>query len=448
MSDEAKMSALGPAAGSSDSSKDGSCNTHPTAYQYSTCVDYLKFRFDLDLEKDMAPIYKLLKILGVTTEDAEVTKGMHGYTARVVLAPGISLWYGGSFTKNSNGQSTCVIELTGSGCREFEERYWSTKYMAGTLFSRPEVEEQAWLELLTECKALDGHCTRVDLPTDDFSGEITVAEIRSKVASRQYTSAMKRYEETVGDDVGESQDELEPYHSLQDSKRSGFSATFGGRQKVQLCIYDKKAERISKGLDPECESWIRFEVRYYHKNAEAIVEQLRYALEKHQANSFIVGCLTSLFEFKEANGFNAKNRNKAKTWSKWEKFVENATPIQGFSTAPRTLTIESAGSWLQRNAYACFGRVFFASKCDSREMATSLLLRFLDKCNKADLQVINQYRKLKGYPEYETVEEMRERFYEDGGCVFEFTEDITKLMLTRKTKGEIDREKKEGDGDG
>ena len=91
---------------------------------------------------------------------------------------------------------------------------------------------------------MDGDCKRVDLPTDDFSGNITVDELKQKVAHHFYSTDLRALE------VTDQKAELKDVKTVKDSKLSGYSATFGTRKSLQLCVYDKLAERMSAGIDP------------------------------------------------------------------------------------------------------------------------------------------------------------------------------------------------------
>jgi hypothetical protein len=190
---------------------------------------------------------------------------------KLELGPGLSLWYGGTITKDCYGHATTVLEMKGEACRDFEERRFFQEENAEQK-DRDAIIRKGWLDLLVEARRMEGQCTRVDLPTDDLSGTITTDLIKAKVQNREYTTKMRRLEVTDETDMNlfnGASESLPGYASVLDSKLRGYSATFGSRDSMQLCIYDKAAERTVRGFVVDVKSWIRFEVRYYHKNAEA-----------------------------------------------------------------------------------------------------------------------------------------------------------------------------------
>ena len=174
----------------------GVSNTPPKKYRArSTCIDYFTFRINHNYDKDKELFNNLFKILHIYLYETKTSKGRNNYATTMSLAPGVSLSYGGTLTRNKNGEETSVLELKGSGCREFEERY----YALGPDFktkSKEDVIREGWIKLFEECIALDGVCTRIDLPTDDFSGLITIEEIKGKIQAREYTTRMRKLELT------------------------------------------------------------------------------------------------------------------------------------------------------------------------------------------------------------------------------------------------------------
>ena len=390
----------------------GVSNTPPKKYRSrSTCIDYFTFRINHNYIKDKELFNKLLQILHIYLYETKESKGRNNYTTTLSLAPGISLSYGGQLTKNKLGQETTVLELKGSGCREFEERY----YALGPEFkskSKEEVIREGWIKLFEECLALDGVCTRIDLPTDDFSGQITVDEIRTKLQRREYTTRMRKLEVTNSnneedDDEGfKEPKKLDGINTVIDSKLSGFSATFGNRRHVQLCIYDKKAEQRKKGLFKYIDSWIRYEVRYYHDNAELELPILLDALRNGKESKHIASCLAGIFEFKEANILGDTNRSKNRVWKKWTEFIGDAGKKESFANSPKSMSIESNAAWLAIDASASLGKLASCLEVSYSEILGAYISRWIRKIDKEHLQAINQYRREKGLETFKTIDQI------------------------------------------
>ena len=391
----------------------GVSNTPPKKYRArSTCVDYFTFRINHNYDKEKDLFNKLFKILHIYLYETKESKGRNNYSTTMSLAPGISLSYGGSLTRNKLGQETSVLELKGSGCREFEERY----YALGPDFkskSKEDVVRDGWIKLFEECLALDGTCTRIDLPTDDFSGLITIDEIRTKLQRREYTTRMRKLEVTNSNNEEADEDEgfkepskLDGINTVRDAKLTGFSATFGNRRHVQLCIYDKKAEQLKKGLFKEIDSWIRYEVRYYHDNAELELPILLDALRNKNESKHIASCLAGIFEFKESNLLGDTNRSKNKVWKKWIDFIGDAGKKGSFSNSPKTMTIESNAAWLAIDASASLGKLASCLEVSYSEILGAYIARWIRKIDKEHLQAINQYRREKGLETFKSVDQI------------------------------------------
>lgn len=410
--------------------------------RYSTCIDYLKFRFDISWKEGKRRFAELFEILHVNPGKAADGPGRNGYTDRMDLAPGISLLYGGALTRTGSGQETCLLEMKGSGCREFEERYFSHLYMTDQSLERPSILNQAWTELIEECLSMGGRCTRVDLSTDDFSGEIKVDDIRSKVKAKEYSTSLKRIEETESNGSLENDEKpivVDDIQSVIDRKTHGYSVTFGSRDKLQLCIYDKRAERMGRGIGVCADSWIRFEVRYMKGNAEKEIVRLAEALRGCYEGEHITGCLASIIDFKESNTFSDKDRFRNKTWSKWKSLLEGAKKPDAFATSPRLMDIVTNGAWMMRSCSRAFGRLVFALDVSLPEIGTAFLLSFLDKVCEEDLMAVNQYRASRGLPEFGNVEGLRKAVFSLDGLQTEFKDSTSDVLLSNIGKKEFGR---------
>ena len=417
--------------GPSDSEGEASCNTPPSS-RYGTCIDYLKFTFPRGFGKDNSFFRPLMEKLAVDMTMVEGLRAMHGFTDVLRLAPGTNLAYGGTMTNRKTGESTTMLEMSGEGCREFEDRYFSRLFMADDSIDRTETVRKGWIELIELCLELAGECKRVDLPTDDFSGRITVDELKAKVAHHYYSTTLRALETTDG------KESLKDVKTVRDSKLSGYSATFGTRKSLQLCIYDKLSERLASGIDPRVDSWIRYEVRFYHERADVEIRELLKALKDGQESRHIVGALAAIIDFKEPTDASAKHRSDAKTWSKWEELVKDGSAFNGFAASPRVMSVESNASWLMKEGSKSFLRVL--ASLDGKDIATigsALALKAIGKMTKADLQFINQYRKSLGHAEFGTLKELANYFFGLPDLVVEFDSEVTKLLFDKGTKKEL-----------
>ena len=420
----------------------GNSNTPPTAYHNkSVCIDYFKFRFDINYAEKREKFRKLLyDCLKANSYELGVDDGYNFYDKQLLIAPGITLLYGGSKTSIKSGSNTSLLEMKGHGCREFENRYYSLHKDRG-IRTRQDIIREGWILLFEECLSITGKCTRIDIPTDDFSGDITINEIKLKIDKREYTTRIRHLEKNhtnhEEDDIDEDTiktEKLKGVNKIIDSKLCGYSATFGNRNHVQLCIYDKNAEQKRKGYVIESESWVRYEVRYYHENANIELPELMNALKHKNEVSHIVGCLAGLFEFKEPNNFTDKNRYKATVWSKWKNFIGDVEKRGYLSKGPVQNDIQSMISWLKFSCSSCLSKCLAATNSTIAEFIGALLVHGSKKWNKGDLQIINEARIALGYKPYKSVMEAQSSIFHKDDFPIEFNNEISQLILSLKKK--------------
>ena len=420
-------------------------NTHTgTPTLISTCIDYFTFRFNRGYQDNPKDFDQLFKILCVDPEKAEKKPGLNGYESRVILAQGITLYFGGKFTQTYLGQNTTVLELKGSGCREFEDRNIWDLSKNGPVNKDSAINDM-WLELFDKCIELDGVCTRIDLPVDDFSGNITVDEIRTKVEKREYTTRMKKIEESssyVDKDIdiydyNESNQGLSDFYSKTSSKNKGFSITFGNRSNVQLCIYDKAAEQHNKDQSLEVNKWIRYESRFYHKNADYMFKMICIALEQGRVGKEIVSILKSIFEFKEPNNRDAKHLYRAKTWSKWIELTEGGEKTNLFSLPVALKNIDITAAWLMNNVSKAFCKIALSlpEEVTNDDVFNAIMLRGIRKIDNLDLSEINTYRRNVNLPQFKDINQLKDYYYHRYGLPEEFHPAIVDLLLRKRRRG-------------
>ncbi len=275
------------------------------------CIDYLKIRFDFKFAKDSKFYQSFAKLLSLSIDDYVIDNhSSFGYDEGYYLGAGINIFSGGEFTRNKYGDETSLLELKGSSCREFEE-------LGGSWLSL--------FELISEC---NGHCTRIDIAIDDFSNAITISEIKEKIEKREYISRIRSLTLDNSIPIEEVLDNDDEQVAIRLSKNGGFTATLGGRSSSQLCIYNKKAERLAHGYFVAFPYWIRYESRFYHKTAESALALVYKAMMEDEDNdssdkypllclSLLSGLITFIDEKKN------KNLCLNKPWKKWIDFIRN-----------------------------------------------------------------------------------------------------------------------------
>ena len=425
---------------SNDKPRAGLCNTPPLAYSNSsTCIDYLTFRFDVNYSDKPAMFQRLFDLMHISMQETQHGRGHNGYTDSIKLAPGIYLQYGGESTMTKDGQETSVLQMMGSGCREFEDRYYVYDKDYGYIV-RDDIIRRGWLELFEELKKISGVCTRIDIPTDDMSGNISINEIKKKISNHEYTTRMKTMELTNSNDeqiMNSEDNKIQNVNVIKDSKVAGYSATFGNRKRLQLCIYDKAAEQHKKGNFLDVDNWIRYEVRYYHENADIEFNELLKNLRSHTQKAHILGRLKLAIEFKQNSNQDKRNRYKNKIWNKWEQFLQGAQKESRFSVMPKTLSIRTNAIWLKNDAAPSIGRLLGAYDIGFSEATYCYVLLFLRKADNADLQEINQCRRSQNKKPFKNIAEMRMHFESKGRDIEEISKDAMDMILHIGEKAEV-----------
>lgn len=416
------------------------CSNTPQTERFNTCIDYLKFRFEVGYGEKPDFFADLLTTLKVDLEDASEGPGINGYMKKLDLGVGLSLWYGGSITKTSEGRLTTVLEMKGSACRDYEERLFVLD-MLGDNTKRKEALREGWIALLNLCLEMRGKCTRIDLPTDDLSGTITAEEIKEKVKKREYTTAMRRKETTDALDVPSAYvpkegDELTGIATERDSKLSGYTATFGSRDHIQLCIYDKKAEQSLKGNFVSAKSWVRFETRFYHESAEAEIPYLLLALDKGEESEHIASCLAGSIEFKEPNGLDEHHRSEGKTWGKWAEFLKGVERFKPFASEEPVYSIETNARWLNKEAAKAMARVATALGVNVVELFSLIAYEGAKRLTKKDLLMVNQWRRRKGRAPLRSREEVVGLCSDLPGLDGEIPPEVSELLFGRHQEDE------------
>ncbi|MBO4126339.1 replication initiation factor domain-containing protein [Streptococcus suis] len=131
------------------------------------------------------------------------------------------------------------IQMTGKGCRQYEE------YLQGN--------EKNWISLIDRVLVAGGRFTRLDVANDLYEDLLNIQIIHSYCRSGLCISNAKSFE----------------YHEkgvLDSGEIVGETINIGskGSSGQQLGIYNKMMEQLSKGrLDRRVETWIRVELRLF-----------------------------------------------------------------------------------------------------------------------------------------------------------------------------------------
>jgi len=294
--------------------------------KYNSLIDYVIVQFPFPFNALTPAWARILYILCVDPKVFDYDDVYRrGYTKGYWYDANILIMTGGTQNR-SDGLETSVLQMKGEACRDYERR-----------------EGYSWKELLGALldnsidKIDDDPQGRFDVDIDDYSGRITAGQIKNKVNRHDYTTNTRRLK--VIKSGGEV---IDPQWT--DYQNGGWSATFGGTQSKQLCIYDKSAERRHEDRVVYVDSWIRYEARFFRKNAYEAMRAVYAALCVQDDNPTIVsqvvcGLVGGILEFKAKNDYDRADRYKAPIWDRWAELLQNAAKIKIANQANIELSI-------------------------------------------------------------------------------------------------------------
>lgn len=311
-------------------------------------IDYLSFTFPLeplpgetiyDAFKKLMP--EIATYFYMEEDDfGEILNYAHnGYDYELSLGQHIRVRFGGKATKmrayldfedltnrSIETYETCNIELKGQACREIEFK------SLGTVNYIDIIE---WYS----CK-LHGHTTRIDIAIDDMTGDIiTLDKVLWYVKRGYYSSSFRSAPEM--------------FKSVGIDSNGGTSLYFGrsnGKHKndLELCCYNKAAERRFNNDSYTLDYWTRYELRYRNDKADA-VSYFMFKINLEDIGEFACGELHKALDLKQKtiNGKATDNVliRRWDTLSAWDKFLNNIKGVK-FSLRPKMEnTIERKKAW-------------------------------------------------------------------------------------------------------
>lgn len=341
-------------------------------------IDYLTFNVDdfrvvkwgrNDYRIQDEKFQELLKVLGYIPESNNLQHQVfnRGFTNGYLLNQFTRIHYGGEQVK-SHGRYTVSIEMSGQACREFE------KYSGHT-----------WLELLrTIFKYESFRISRLDYAIDDFKGtEISLPYIRSLVEQGLYSSNSRK-----GSAVSsweKNSDEV---------TTAGLTIYIGAKGGNQLAMYDKLRERIGLGLEVETDCWNRYEMRFVHEKAYAVLEHHYIALETNndfELKDFVQGLLLDFMDLKDENDKNSRIRRK-RTNPQWLAFLESISKIDIKSRVKEPPTFERKLRWFDESMATTMTELVLAKDLHGlQELVYRQVLNTIDDLQPKKLARLNQY---------------------------------------------------------
>lgn len=312
---------------------------------------------------------ELTKVLGHIPESNNMQPQVfnRGFTNGYLLNQFIRIHYGGEQVK-SHGRYTVSIEMSGQACREFE------KYSGHT-----------WLDLFRMIFKYESfRISRLDFAVDDFKGtEISLPYIRELVEKGLYTSNSRK-----GSAVSsweKNSDEV---------TTAGLTIYIGAKGGNQLAIYDKLRERIGLGMEVETDCWNRYEMRFVHEKAYAVLEYYYLALETnndYDLKQYVQGLLLDFMDLKDETDKNSRIRRKA-TNPKWIEFLESINKIDIKRRVKEPPTFQRKLKWIDESMGSTFVELALAKDLHGlQELICRKVLDSIDDLEPKKLARLNQY---------------------------------------------------------
>jgi hypothetical protein len=365
-----------------------SCTTH-------CCIDYVKIRFDRSFDFADAAFQKLFKILKLDINGFLILPGFSGYETTYQWDEGVFISTGGNSTRCRIGEETSILEMKGHACRLFEERVSLADDFEGNSPFAQIAIYSAWNAFCQLCIEMGCHCRRLDLPTDDLGGLVPFAELHDKILNKEYTTNLRSF--ALDDTFPKNADHARVKESC---KLAAFSATFGGTDKIQLCIYNKIAERLVHGGTINTPYWMRYEARFFHDTADLAFLGMADAIQKGEFNSFCARVLAGLICFKDPGKRSADTMRNAKPWETWTNFLKDASAIKFSDGDDDESTLECQAKWLARDAEKVLARLAAYYSLDFINVIKFLVLEGLNNLQVEDLTIVNNFLATKRRPPF------------------------------------------------
>lgn len=279
------------------SSNRGAINTSESGL--IALVDWLQVTF-----KNEILLLKIFDVLGMDKKDFTEINGLYGYRQGYTFN-GIFIFYQGF--KLDMG---IHLQITGTGCRFLEQ-----------------IDDFDWIDFFRKIDRFrEYNVTRLDIALDDFQGIFTIEQIIRKVKRRELASRFPKTRriETLDNSTGMSEGKT----------------LYWGRptSRLQIRMYEKNHERRNKGVDHDYEIWNRTELQLRKERAKVMFNILLNKTDSDFANevkSVLKHYLRFLVRGKDTN------RNRWKTWTKWEKFLGEVDRIKLTISKPEKDLIDS-----------------------------------------------------------------------------------------------------------
>lgn len=313
------------------------------------CVDWLQVTF-----KSVRSPEEITQVLGLDFNDfTHFETGKYGYTYHYRFGH-IAIYY-------SYEIDNLHLEISGQGCREYEE------------FGKYD-----WITLLGLILMLDVNITRLDYAIDDFKGYFTFEQIIKKVKKGHVRSRFRKAR--VLEDI-----------ELNDGSTVGTTVYFGSpKSDILVRFYDKLHERLSAGkeIHDGIEVWNRIEVQMRDDRAKIAAFELVENFES--IGTTVQGILRNYILFCDPKD-NDSNKSRWPISKFWLKFLDNVAPLKLSKVAP-DMTLERVKGWFEHSVVSNFALLMEAFD-NNPEMVQDWIQKGKDKQKKKHENMLKRFKK-------------------------------------------------------
>lgn len=331
--------------------------------QFNAPLSTERKEYDIGLEK-LNRLYDLLTFSN-PDERTFVEESSKGYRdGYILLGEYIKIYFTGPL--NKNGLHTNFLDMSGAACKDFVERGGDFIKLFDWLINN------------------GAEFTRVDTAVDVFTTKyFDLDKLEDYVRKHSYLSPMHAWE------ILESGDRTSEVHT-------GKTIYIGSKKnsKTLVCIYDKKLEQFSKGIEIFTDAWIRVEIRFKQDRAKWFVPMFLQHAIGDKDYSFIINALYTVLDFRERT--NSKNRSdwKACTW--WLDFLGNVEKADFGKHEKSPLSIKKNRDWLEHSGSKIMSRLFFYNPGTFLNEIYKMIYKKHGDLDNSDYEAINKARTKNG----------------------------------------------------
>lgn len=319
------------------------------------CVDWLQVTF-----KNVARLQDIADLLGLDFKDfTEFHTGKYGYNSHLRCG-NIAIYFNCGDNFHNVSDYYFHLEMTGQGCREWEEN-----------------SSYDWVTFLGLILMLQVNITRLDLAVDDFQDHFRVKTVIDKAKRGHVRSKFKKARR------------IEEY-DLKEGQVTGATCYFGRPQSdIQVRFYDKYLEREGKGktIESGLNTWVRTEIQLRDKRAQTAAYELVNNIA--DTGKLVKGILSQYINFLVPSKDSNKARWKICKW--WLDFLGDVEKVRLAQVAPDR-TVEKVRAWVEKSVAPSLFLLVQAYK-DDPDLLAEILEEGASRFNKKHLNMLMRFIK-------------------------------------------------------